>query len=354
MNRFQLQSLFLGMLAAFCGAQHLCAQGTTAFSYQGRLCAAGAPATGNFDLKFTVFDNASGGDLIGGPLTNFAIGVTNGLFNVPLDFGSNVFNGIPLWLEIGVRPSGSNVTCTILTPRQPLLPAPYALYAMTPAGPAGPPGPPGTNAFSPVNFIPQMQVFNSSGTFVVPNGVTNIMVEVWGGGGGGGGAASNTVGPYDGGNGGAGGYGKGIFSVTSGASYSVAVGTGGAASSAGGASSFGSLIYASGGNPGGNGINSSGDGGAGGESNGAINITGGSGDSIFDFYPIGHGGNAGCGGSGGAFGFSNNNPSLVNGFPGNAPGGGGGGGSQRYNSAVTTYFIGIGGAGGQGRVIVYW
>ena len=32
------------------------------------------------------------------------------------------------------------------------------------------------------------QVFDSSGTFTVPSGVTTVMVEAWGGGGGGGGA----------------------------------------------------------------------------------------------------------------------------------------------------------------------
>ena len=375
---FRVLSLLLGVLAFGCKGHILLAQGTSAFSYQGQLNSAGSPATGTFDMIFTIFNNTTGGSITGGPLTNSVVGVTNGLFNVALDCGSNVFNGNALWLEIGVRPSGSNVSYTTLTPRQPLLPAPYALFAMTPAGPAGPQGPPGndgapgpqglqgpagpagpegpsgTNDVSSVDTIPQMQVFTNSGTFVVPTNVTKIMVEVWGGGGGGGNAASNNVGPYEGGNGGAGGYGKGMFYVTNGASYPVTVGTGGASASAGGTSSFGSLIYANGGNPGGNGITASGDGGTGGNSNGALNITGGSGDSTFSYYLIGHGGAAGCGGAGGAFGYSNTNASVVNGFPGNAPGGGGGGGSQRYNSSLGTYFVGKGGEGGEGCVIVYW
>ncbi len=34
--------------------------------------------------------------------------------------------------------------------------------------------------------IPNFQVFDTNGTFIVPDGVTRIMVEAWGGGGGGG------------------------------------------------------------------------------------------------------------------------------------------------------------------------
>jgi hypothetical protein len=72
-----------------------------------------------------------------------------------------------------------------------------------------------------VTKIPRMMVFTNSGTFVVPAGITRIMVEAWGGGGGGAG--------WD--NGGAGGYGKQVFEVTPGDSYNVVVGAGGSAGS---------------------------------------------------------------------------------------------------------------------------
>jgi 3-isopropylmalate/(R)-2-methylmalate dehydratase small subunit len=54
--------------------------------------------------------------------------VTNGLFTVTLDFGAGVFTGASRWLEIGVRTNGG-ASFTVLSPRQPLTPTPYALYA---------------------------------------------------------------------------------------------------------------------------------------------------------------------------------------------------------------------------------
>ncbi len=119
------------------------AQGTTAFAYQGQLNNNGVPANGSFDLQFTLYATNTGGVVIAGPLTNSATAVSNGLFNVVLDFGPDVFTGTNLWLDISVSPAGSN-TFTELNPRQPILPVPYALYAMTPAGPQGPAGPAGT------------------------------------------------------------------------------------------------------------------------------------------------------------------------------------------------------------------
>jgi hypothetical protein len=61
--------------------------------------------------------------------------------------------------------------------------------------------------------------FTSSGTFIVPEGVTSITVELIGAGGNG---ASN-----GGGGGGGGAYARGTFSVTPGTSYSMVIGEGG-------------------------------------------------------------------------------------------------------------------------------
>ena len=72
------------------------AQGT-AFIYQGRLNDGTNPATGIYDLQFTIYDAATGG-AAHGVLTNAATGITNGLFTVPLDF-SAVFNGANYWLD---------------------------------------------------------------------------------------------------------------------------------------------------------------------------------------------------------------------------------------------------------------
>jgi hypothetical protein len=103
------------------------AQGT-AFSYQGRLNTAGAPGNGIYDLQFAIYDSLTNGNIVAGPLTNSAIGVSNGLFAVLLDFGPGVFTGANRWLEIGVSASGANAFVT-LAPRQQILAAPYALMA---------------------------------------------------------------------------------------------------------------------------------------------------------------------------------------------------------------------------------
>ena len=79
----------------------------TAFTYQGRLKSAGQPANGNYDLRFTLYDAASGGGQIGSPVTIAPVIVTNGNFTVSLDFGA-VFTGEARWLEIGVRTNGSS------------------------------------------------------------------------------------------------------------------------------------------------------------------------------------------------------------------------------------------------------
>ena len=118
--------LLLALAAAAPLAPAASAQGT-AFTYQGKLNDSGSPATGIYDLDFTVFSGDAGGALIAGPLTNAATAVAGGLFTVTLDFGP-VFNGSNYWLEIGARTNGAG-NFIALSPRQPLTPAPYAIYA---------------------------------------------------------------------------------------------------------------------------------------------------------------------------------------------------------------------------------
>ncbi len=102
------------------------AQGT-AFTYQGRLNDSANPASGNYDLRFAIYDAASLGTLRGNSLTNLATAVSNGLFAVPLDFG-NQFPGADRWLDIAVRTNGATVF-TPLAPRQHLTAVPYAITA---------------------------------------------------------------------------------------------------------------------------------------------------------------------------------------------------------------------------------
>ena len=105
----------------------LLAQGTS-FTYQGQLKDGGGAAGGLYDLRFTLHDLVSGGGIIGGPLTNEATSVSNGLFTVTLDFGAGVFTGAERWLEIAVRTNGGGAF-SALNPRQPITATPYAIMA---------------------------------------------------------------------------------------------------------------------------------------------------------------------------------------------------------------------------------
>jgi Chaperone of endosialidase len=104
------------------------AQGT-AFTYQGRLNNSSGPATGTYDFAFTLFHTNVDGTAFYGTVTNAAVPVANGLFTVNMDFGGTPYvSGQPLWLEIAVRTNGADGFAT-LSPRQPVLSAPYAAYA---------------------------------------------------------------------------------------------------------------------------------------------------------------------------------------------------------------------------------
>ncbi len=121
---------FLCVAISICGIETLCAQGT-AFTYQGQLSSGGNPANGSYDLTFSLYNSTSlASPVIAGPVTNSAVAVTNGLFTVSLNFGPGIFSGANYWLQIAVRTNGTG-SFTTLSPRQPLLPVPYAIFANT-------------------------------------------------------------------------------------------------------------------------------------------------------------------------------------------------------------------------------
>src|SRR5580765_3407059 len=128
-TKIKLHLLLLAILSASAPAR---AQGT-AFTYQGRLNDNGSLANGDYDLKFSLFDDPSAGSQVGDSLTNAPTSVSNGLFTVTLDFGVGVFTGAPRWLEIGVTTNGSGEDFTALSLRQALTASPYAIYAGTAA-----------------------------------------------------------------------------------------------------------------------------------------------------------------------------------------------------------------------------
>lgn len=99
-------------------------------TYQGRLQDSGQPANGIYDFQFRL-STAVEPNYVGPALAIGDVAVTNGLFTVLLDFGTSVFDGTDLWLEIGVRTNGNLDSYQILSPRQPITAAPYAMYALT-------------------------------------------------------------------------------------------------------------------------------------------------------------------------------------------------------------------------------
>ena len=100
----------------------------TAFTYQGVLKYNDDPADGLYDFEFYLYDDEVAGVQVGSTINLQEVTVSDGLFNVELDFGDH-FDGVALWLEIRVRSGASTGEYQQLLPRQPLTAAPYALYA---------------------------------------------------------------------------------------------------------------------------------------------------------------------------------------------------------------------------------
>ncbi len=172
-NKIQKLLLALAMLA---GINHVAAQGT-AFTYNGRLNDGAQPATGIYDLRFAIYDATTNGNVYG-TLTNAATPITNGLFTMALDFGG-VFNGSNYWLELAARTNGGTAF-SILTPRQPVMPTPYAVYSAN-AGSAGSVAAANITGTVPLAQLPAAVVTNNesgaslTGTFTGNGGgLTNL------------------------------------------------------------------------------------------------------------------------------------------------------------------------------------
>lgn len=121
-----LKLLFL--LLAILGISRFAGAQGTAIGYQGRLNDGAAPATGLYDFTFAVHDADLGGAPLAGSLVHNGVPVTNGVFNVTLDFGPDIFTGPARWLEIRVRTNGPSAL-TLLAPRTALRPTPYSIFA---------------------------------------------------------------------------------------------------------------------------------------------------------------------------------------------------------------------------------
>lgn len=131
-------SLVLAVTAALAATHNATAGGKTpagsAFTYQGRLTQAGEAVTGSADMQFTLWNGPSEEAAQVGPmLVVDDLDLVDGLFTVDLDFGPDAFNGTGRWLEVAVRvPHDPTDTQPFesLSPRQPMMAAPYALHAL--------------------------------------------------------------------------------------------------------------------------------------------------------------------------------------------------------------------------------
>jgi hypothetical protein len=101
----------------------------TSFSYQGVLSENGQLVDGAaVDLRFRLFDSATGGVASPTVVQHQNILPAAGHFIVPLDFGVDQFDGEARWLEIEVATAGGGAYTT-MQPRQELTPAPNAINA---------------------------------------------------------------------------------------------------------------------------------------------------------------------------------------------------------------------------------
>jgi hypothetical protein len=167
LNRWQKVQMWKGLLLLALTASlqiSALAQGTV-FTYQGALNDNGSRANGTYDLIFTVYDSTNQpGVVVGGPITNSAVVVSNGLFTVALDFG-NVFDGNARWLEIGVRTNGG-ASFSPLNPRQPLTPVPYAMLSSSATNLVGP--------LSAANLAPVSALFAGASNGLSSSFSTNL------------------------------------------------------------------------------------------------------------------------------------------------------------------------------------
>ncbi len=100
---------------------------SSSFTYQGQLKKSTGPVTDSCSMAFRLYDAASAGTLVAGPLTT-TVPITGGLFTVQLNWGGGyytVLQGDDRWLDIAVKCSADS-TYAALSPRQQITGAPYA------------------------------------------------------------------------------------------------------------------------------------------------------------------------------------------------------------------------------------
>lgn len=100
------------------------------FTFQGELKLGSVPVTTPQDFEFRLFLTDAGPTQIGLTSTASDLPLDAGRFTATIDPGPGVLTGQSLWLEIWVRAGDSSGPFTVLEPRQPLTPTPYAARAL--------------------------------------------------------------------------------------------------------------------------------------------------------------------------------------------------------------------------------
>jgi hypothetical protein len=104
---------------------------STFITYQGVLQDNGVAANGLYDIRFSLYDSASGGLQVGSTITQTA-SLTNGMLTTQINFGLN-FAGADRWLQLETRTNGIAASFVVLNPRQRITASPYSTYALSAA-----------------------------------------------------------------------------------------------------------------------------------------------------------------------------------------------------------------------------
>ena len=105
--------LFNALLTAGC----LAASAGVNIFYQATLLEVGKPASGTYDLKFTLYEKSSGGQPLGISYTNTQVRITNGLVRSGLLCRNDDLRLKRGWVEAAIRPAGTEVEFTPMRAR---------------------------------------------------------------------------------------------------------------------------------------------------------------------------------------------------------------------------------------------
>ena len=129
----RLLLVVLALTALGAGASHAAVPLNSGFTYQGQLNQSGSPVSGTVHFRFSLWDAASGGAQLGASQVVSNVLVTGGIFTVTLnaadEFSATPFDSEARWLQIEVCTDAGCSSTTVLTPRQPLTPSPFAFAA---------------------------------------------------------------------------------------------------------------------------------------------------------------------------------------------------------------------------------